>query len=292
MKRKLNQFDKEKQKLFEKLQRLLFQRVRSSQTSLLLKLGDLIDQILIDEDGNLKFTATNLKKINNISLTIERHQNLSFRQIGIWIGQKVSELLNLNIRYNKSVLGLAAETTDAKVQRLIMQRLGFDSTEGKLIKGGWLDNLTTRTGIGERIGADVNRAISSKMGLSDFKKQFRNAFTSNKNGLGLVEAHFNTKAFDIFQETDRLTAKTYADEYKLNYALYAGTVKDTTRPFCKERVQQVFSREEIEKWKNINFKGKPSGFYDPATQCGGYNCRHHLSWMSDELAKELRPDLK
>jgi len=32
--------------------------------------------------------------------------------------------------------------------------------------------------------------------------------------------------------------------------------------------------------------------YDPLVDRGGYNCRHQLSFISDELAFKLRPDLK
>lgn len=44
-------------------------------------------------------------------------------------------------------------------------------------------------------------------------------------------------------------------------------------------------------------KGKPigpiakKGSYNPLVDCGGYNCRHSLDFISPTLAKKLRPEL-
>jgi uncharacterized protein with gpF-like domain len=62
--------------------------------------------------------------------------------------------------------------------------------------------------------------------------------------------------------------------------LYVGPDDQVTRPFCVERVGQVWSTEEIDSWDNG--QGLPANIY-----CGGYNCRHHLRPLSDELAAEL-----
>jgi hypothetical protein len=32
--------------------------------------------------------------------------------------------------------------------------------------------------------------------------------------------------------------------------------------------------------------------YQPLIDFGGYRCRHGIGWISDELAQDLRPDLK
>jgi hypothetical protein len=56
--------------------------------------------------------------------------------------------------------------------------------------------------------------------------------------------------------------------------LYVGPDDIKTRDFCAERVDKVFSREEIEDWDNGNMDG------DPFLVCGGWNCRHQLRRVS------------
>jgi hypothetical protein len=68
----------------------------------------------------------------------------------------------------------------------------------------------------------------------------------------------------------------------------------------------VFTSDEIKlfgtsKDKYGGYEDKKTGYfqgksktdvYDPFTQCGGYNCRHTLNYISFALAKRMRPDLE
>jgi hypothetical protein len=65
---------------------------------------------------------------------------------------------------------------------------------------------------------------------------------------------------------------------------------EDSRPWCIKHGNKVFSRTEIEGWKNQEWAGK-NKFYDPFSDCGGYNCRGHWSWISDVVAKKLRADI-
>lgn len=65
--------------------------------------------------------------------------------------------------------------------------------------------------------------------------------------------------------------------------LYVGPDDEVTRPFCQERVGGIFTQEEVDSWDNE--QGLPANVY-----LGGYNCRHTLRPISDELASELEND--
>lgn len=103
---------------------------------------------------------------------------------------------------------------------------------------------------------------------------------------------------------DRTINTRISASLELNYAIYQGGEMRTTRAFCEERNNKVFSREEIARFGTSadqyggysnksqgEFQGKPK-VYNPFTDVGGYNCRHTYDWISDELAVILRPDLK
>jgi hypothetical protein len=81
--------------------------------------------------------------------------------------------------------------------------------------------------------------------------------------------------------------------YKLEYRafIYEGGIYDDTCDFCKERNGQVFTIREAEEWKNLEWPEKNEG-YNPLRDMGGRDCRHFPSYISDELAVVMRPELK
>lgn len=168
-----------------------------------------------------------------------------------------------------------------------MLRWGYDVRTGQVIDGGYLDGLFRLDSVAQRVGQLVTRAVAQGMTLAQFQAVFRDVFVG-RTGQGMLERHWRTNTFDLFQRIDRAAGLFYADEMGLGWAVYSGTLEEDSRPFCIARVNKVFSRQQIEAWKDLDFQGKPKIGYDPFTDCGGFNCRHHLSWISDELAQHLK----
>lgn len=96
-------------------------------------------------------------------------------------------------------------------------------------------------------------------------------------------------AENTFARYERTASDVLRKRIGLKHAVYEGGTITTTRPFCSERDGKVFSEEEIESWNTLDWEGKSSP-YNPFTDCGGYNCRHRLNWISEDLAKFLRDD--
>ena len=118
---------------------------------------------------------------------------------------------------------------------------------------------------------------------------------------GIFRKIFNRTIGDPFVKVARAIGNGYSAKLGLDHAIYQGGIIKTSRPFCIERNNRVFTREEISKFGTASdryggyespgeFQGKTPN-YNPFVDCGGYNCRHQLDWISPELAKALRPDL-
>ena len=137
-----------------------------------------------------------------------------------------------------------------------------------------------------QVAGFVNRAMGLKMSLAEFRRRFRQLFVPGRFGPGILQRHWKTNTFDLFQRLDRAIQLEYANELGLNFAIYSGTIIETSREFCIARTGKVFSREQIAGWATLNFSGKPK-LYEPFTDCGGHNCRHHLSFVSDTVAESL-----
>ena len=245
----------------------------------------------IDTDGGrIKYTASNLSKVQGLYRVFAAFQ-AKFK--GTMLGSVLDwtgEIIGLNNDYFES-FAAPAETVAETARRLTLQRWGYNTGANSIIPGGYFESLFSNQQAAQKIAQLVNQAIIQKMPLKDFQKTFKQVFVG-KPGEGMLERYWSTNSFDLFQRIDRTANLVYADKLGLNHAIYSGTLEEDSRPFCVTRVNKVFSRPEISKWSDLNFQGKPKIGYDPFVDCGGFNCRHHLSWISDGVAFHLRPELK
>ncbi len=245
---------------------------------------DMLAGLAVDEGSRLVFSVTNINRANRIGIQvadIQRRETVGF--FG-WLVRRMLRLFGLNKRYFRTISG-TQETAEARALRLVMAQYGYDVRSDKLIRGGYLDELASSAEIGRQIAQLVRESLAARMGLNVFRQNFRNLFT-NPNGLGILERYYGRVTFDLFQEFDRAVQMEMANETGLRYAIYAGTVKNNTRHFCRERVNRVYTLDEIRSWNRLNWAGKKPGV--PVTiALGGYNCRHSLNFISQELAMRI-----
>ena len=176
-----------------------------------------------------------------------------------------------------------AQETDAL--DIVFTRYGYSYKTGRIIKGGYLDAITDMTPVISRVSGDMIKAIQAGQGLNEFKNQFRAQFLGATNS-GYLSNYFNRWANDIYQQADAVSNLQLAQELGQEFAIYGGTAKDNTRCFCLERINNVYSRVEIESWNNKQWTGKIKGG-NVLIDRGGYNCRHILNWVTEETANAI-----
>lgn len=122
-------------------------------------------------------------------------------------------------------------------------------------------------------------------------KELRDALKKQIVVDAAIAKYWNRWTQDIYSQYQRAGANEIRKELGLKHAMYEGGLIDSSREFCAEKNGNVFTDEEIKAWEKETWEGKNEG-YVPELDCGGYNCRHRLRWISQELAEQLRPDLK
>ena len=100
---------------------------------------------------------------------------------------------------------------------------------------------------------------------------------------GRLASRLNTEITTSLSGYSRAVNQQKAAELGLDHFIYLGPDDDITREFCQERVDRIFTQEEIDSWDNGT--DLPANIY-----CGGYNCRHQLRPISAEFASELNDD--
>lgn len=275
---------RERERLARVLEATLLRKIAGIQRRLYGNALRATSNLQTDQDGNLKFTVKNISASSKIAGALQRQLRNESRTLIKWLVRSLLKLFRANTRYF-SALEPRAEQREQQILFRVLLRYGYNTKTKSLTGTGVLSFISSNQIVGTRVAEQINQALSAKTTMSVFKQRFRQFFV-NPGGLGLLESQFNRLAQDLFQDFDREAQKSYADELDLAYAIYSGTEIKTTRPFCERRINNVYTREEIDKWNSQSWKGKRPNV-PVEVQCGGYNCRHHLSYITSELADRL-----
>lgn len=280
-----SKYSNERNKFIRAAQALLMRKTRAIQASLYSRLFQWTNN-LESENQVISYSQRNFGAINQIIQITNSIPANEGAKLASWMGNKVMSLFGLNKQYFNSFLKYDFKEVDARAREKTLLRLGFDIQKKQITKGGYLWEVANTLNIGQSIAEKVNNAIGQRMGLKEFRDNLKNDFV-NPQGLGMVERHFYTKTFDIFQQQDRAITLDYSNELGLDYFIYSGTEMSRTRPFCEERIGKIYTREEVESWRNLTWEGKNTN-YDPFLDCGGYNCRHKLDAIDAATAEFIR----
>lgn len=293
--------------LLNQLTRELYQLINDTSTELYQDIirRYLLKELALTEDGKLKNTVGNyastaqLDKIFNKTFQRDAREKI--------IKQIISGSQQVN-RINSRYFGLfdaeAVQDLSSAIEKKILANYGI-TPGGKFIGEGVLNDVFTSTEPLNKIKNLIHGAIASEAAIMDLEGSLKSSIIDE----GLLTRYLdNTQITNVHDRYDRQTTREYSTALGLDYAIYQGGIIDDSRDFCVERNGKVFTREEIQLFGTSQdtyggytnksageFKGKfkPSTkVYDPETDLGGYNCRHHLGWITYELAVQLRPDLK
>jgi hypothetical protein len=242
--------------------------------------------------AELDLSTTEARQMLNNYQLISRAQTITESRYTAFAQQMTTRLLSgVQALFGLNTAFFTAQKLPATgvalgVEQVILTRLGFDPIARRVLPGGWLASFNNPAPLVQRVATSIQTAIQGEQGARTFRKELRDQIVG-KDGLGYAEQHFNTFTRDIFKRTDGATQLAYADALELNFARYAGTELENSRPFCLKRLNRIYTRKEIESWRTLEFQGKPKVGYDPFTDLGGYNCTHGWNWISDELVELL-----
>lgn len=285
-KRKLNNNSRQRRLAIKDGSKSLVKSLKQLQRELFALLDMRLVRLLNIENGAIVAGAENTQLflastfLDNFFNKADRHTRQVFRST-------FRRMNNLGIDRYK-ILGIAGLEDTKKIVFKKMAVLAGD----KGFKGGVLNNQVNTKNLLPDLKRKVIAAIARGQDYQTFKDQMKVYIEGDKKKMGSMESyHFHDpKTNDLFVEYDRRLQNELSSALNLNYAIYQGTKKKTTRSFCLERVGNVYNREEILSWNNQDWDGKIEGA-NVTTALGGYNCSHYLDWISYELAQSLRPSI-
>jgi hypothetical protein len=228
-------------------------------------------------DGKILYNETNINIIQSLGQKVDRIKGPL---------DKLAKALFSGIKQVLDITGqdMAKYSTDAKYNS--------DNVLNK-VKTHAATTIKTRADL-SLIYGDIKQsaiALLSKPDGTDLV-ELRNLLKSKVVDNDLASKYFARWTHDIYFQYQRAGANELRKDIGLKFGIYQGGLIESSRDFCEERNGEVFHIDEIMEWENLDFKGKPESGYNPIIDLGGYNCRHRIDWISDELAFELKPELK
>ena len=276
-------------KLIDKLDRLFIKEVAKLEAKFYAQVQSFYDRHINTDGRRVEKSARNYANLNGLDNVAKDFVNKEASKISNSVAQGFVKLINENENYFGGIRYIS-KTLKSKVQDELLARYGANVKKGRLIilKSGWLQKLANVTDPFVRMQEIGLNAVAQGIPLERLRKEIKNA--AFDSGARTIKHHFKTNANDAYAQFDRAAQVTYADELNLEAFIYEGGLIDETRPFCEKRNGLVFTREEAELWANLQWAGKNKD-YVPMRDLGGHNCRHHPSFIPNELAIVLRPDL-
>jgi hypothetical protein len=184
-----------------------------------------------------------------------------------------------------SQINLQAETT----RELIAASLG-DIPTGQtlftnLVRESQKNAVTLfgEAAINQEYFAPIQQLLSQNIvtgaSLKETTKALRLITVNNPEGDGFAYRYAKTWSRTSFAQADAEYTTTLSRALGAEWYKYAGSVIETSRPFCETRHNKYYHVKEVEEWGTLgNWGGKIKGTNSSSifANRGGWNCRHSL----------------
>ncbi len=298
------------QDIFDAKEEYLNSQRNRLEKNVLLMQDKLLNKVISDivseldtENGQIKQTTKNIRLISQLEQTYEQFNITTqipvIKEFGkglLGIGKFEKDYFK-EFTVDNSIKKRFASVV-SNTDEFMKARIGIGA-KNEIVEGGFLDSFIKDRTLVNDLKQITTRAVTGQMPIDEYKTLLKYKTIGNDQVDGKFQQYYRQFAYDQYNEYDRAYANTLSTEFKLNYAVYQGGLIETSREFCEVHNAKVWTREEVEDfktWHDSNgvipsYIAKFPG-YKGELHCGGFQCRHSLSWVDKITAVRLRPELK
>lgn len=246
-------------------------------------------------DGFISDSPKNLALIQKLDSVFDKLENALYKDVLGLFAQHILKGVSMSGEY---YIGLGFEKTVVnsliKDKIFMEKRIGI-TPKGKVKKNGYLYRLGRTDEVRNILRDYVTKSLTGDISFYQFQLGMRNLVIGNrrKKALdvdGALQRHFDTYAYDAYNQLDATANKQFAQGLNLHHFIYTGSLIATSRNFCAKRAGKAFTVEETKQWKNdpdlIDKKTKNS--YRPLIELGRNRCRHFAKYITEETYKAIK----
>lgn len=269
----------------------LKKRIASLQRKISQIATDYIVSNVSTKDNIITDSAGNFNLVNRLDKVIKKEIDSEVAKLAEWYIKQILKISTLNRNYFKQFNATKQQIERALKKTLKQIGVGYSQGEVKIEQGGYLGELIDLSEPVKELKKSVRSLMAAGVAIPILRRGIKQRVIGG-DGLGIVESKFDRDSKDTFNRADRSIGHIVSQDVGIRAAVFQGGLIETSRDFCIKRNNKVYTFDEIRSWSELEFVGKPKGNYNPFTDLGGYNCRHQLDFISDDLAIILRPELK
>lgn len=297
----IKQKAKAREEFILKRERAIGRKLSGLESELINQVLDKFLTLVINSKGVVTYKGSMITLTQALDKIFDRFNSNENLNVIRGIVTDFSTLSELNAEYYSSFLTKDKSLKEIKkaVDLEMKNRLGLGEGN-KFMKGGFLDSFVSDNYLRDYLKKYTYKAVTGGAKYSDFLKGLRNIIQGAPEQDSMLARHYKTFAFDAYAQFDRSIGNQWRNKLGLKAALYSGGIIETSREFCIDHNNKVFTIEEMEKWKDDpklprtkeeRKLGKLIG-YIPWVDAGRWNCRHQINWVSKTIAIKLRPELR
>ena len=267
-----NKLNEKQDEFIELLHNRLKKRLKSLAKDLFKVLEKEILSKLESDDNGIMLNDNNIALINNIPKLFK----------GIKLGRF--------IRDTKADYLLVIEKTSPYFEAFKLEADRIKQIKERLIIAmeQRINNITSKITVGRSKALQGKKWILTEMAKGRTFTELRKSVINYVFTTGTPFNHINTELQDTFMEGNRFVVDEMAKGLNLdNYYRYTGGLVQKSRDFCESKNRKVFTKYQVEQWSNQTWQGK-SVPYNPFINVGGYNCRHRLMPISEDMFYRLK----
>ena len=272
---------KSKIKLLENVPEELATAAERAQRDTWRKLGPLLAEMDVDENGNIAQTEDNVRRIGLI--TDELNKVLA----GGEYKDAVQSFLG-SIDEGVQLTDDIAKKIDSTFEPNNVQKQLLNISKQNAINAFFGSGLRER--VTQPFLEQLTANVAARAPLREAVKALQGVIEGTDTTDGRLLANVRTTAGTAQAIADRSYAAAVNEELGIEYFQYLGGEIATTRPFCEHREGAIYHRKEIEAWgegensagindiRNGTWDGRIDGTDSRSifTFVGGWNCRHYL----------------
>jgi hypothetical protein len=272
---------KQKIKLLETVPETIVTAAEKAQRDAWRKLGPLLAEMDVDENGNIEQTEDNIRRIGLI--TDELNKVLAggeYRDAVQSFLSSIDEGVQLTDDIAKKI---DSTFKPDNVQRQLLA-ISKQNAINAFFGSGLKENVT------QPFLEQLTANVAARAPLREATKALQGVIEGTETTDGRLLANVRTTANTAQAIADRSYSAAVNEELGIEYFQYLGGEIPTTRPFCEHREGAIYHRKEIEAWgdgknsagindiRNGTWDGRIDGTDSRSifTFVGGWNCRHFL----------------
>lgn len=288
----LKEFARRKEEFIDKSIAGLEKDIAKLQKRLFDELTDKIVTQLNIEAGKLTQSSDNFRAINQLNQLMRDFRRQFTDPLIKGMADNFLKTFAMTDEMYKTGYNVAPDAYEAMKRQSawVYERIGI-TPQGAIIPDGYLDRLADMPEVRKQIIDYVTKNVMNNAGVTAFQKGFRQLIEGTPEVPGAIMQYHKQYSFDLFNQADAAVNNVFAKVNGLEYFVYVGSVMKNTRCFCEKRNNKVFHVSDAAKWINdpTLLKGYKEGRYpyNPLIDRGGFNCRHHLQYISEPMAKRM-----